>query len=357
MCEDIGAQPLPILNCGMACQFNTGELCPLDQLDTYIQDALDLVEFANGPASSTWGAKRAAMGHPDPFNVKLIGIGNEQWDEQYIERYAKFHKTLKGKYPDIQLISSAGPSPDDRRFKFAWPELRKLKADIVDEHCYANPEWFFKNTHRYDDYDPTGPKVFMGEYAAQSDKVVSVKNRNNWECALAEAAYMTGLERNAAVVRMASYAPLFAHIDAWQWTPNLIWTDNLRVFGTPNYYVQQLFSRNRGDVVLPIKCSPDAETSSGSKLYASAVRDESGVILKLVNPAAEPQEVAIQLEGPHALKTGATAVVLAGKNLTDENSLDAPTNISPHAISIDLKSPSFNQTVPGYSLMVLRLPL
>jgi hypothetical protein len=204
MCEDIGAQPLPIINCGMACQFNSGELCPMDQLDTYIQDALDLIEFANGPASSTWGAKRAAMGHPEPFNLKMIGIGNEQWDEQYIERYATFHKALKEKYPDIQLISSAGPSPDDRRFKFAWPKLRELKADIVDEHCYANPDWFFKNTHRYDDYDPNGPKVFMGEYAAQSDKVVSVKNRNNWECALAEAAYMTGLERNAAVVRMAS---------------------------------------------------------------------------------------------------------------------------------------------------------
>jgi alpha-L-arabinofuranosidase len=357
MCEDIGAQPLPILNCGMACQFNTGELCPLDQIDAYIQDALDLVEFANGPASSPWGSKRAAMGHSEPFNLKMIGIGNEQWDEQYIERYAKFHKALKEKYPDIQLISSAGPSPDDKRFKFAWPKLRELKADIVDEHCYANPDWFFKNTHRYDDYDPNGPKVFMGEYAAQSDKVVSVKNRNNWECALAEAAYMTGLERNAAVVRMASYAPLFAHVDAWQWTPNLIWTDNLRVFGTPNYYVQQLFCRNRGDVVLPIKCSPDSETGSGSKLYASAVRDNGEVILKLVNPAAEAREVAVQLEGAHSVKPGATAVVLVGKKLTEENSLDAPTNVSPHTVSIKVKLPRFNQTVPAYSMMVLRVPL
>ena len=357
MCEDIGARPLPILNCGMACQFNTGELCPLNELDTYIQDALDLVEFANGPASSTWGAKRAAMGRPEPFNLKMIGIGNEQWDEQYIERYTRFHNALKEKYPDIQLISSAGPSPDDRRFKFAWPKLRELKADIVDEHCYANPEWFFKNTHRYDDYDPNGPKVFMGEYAAQSDKVVSVKNRNNLECALAEAAYMTGLERNAAVVRMASYAPLFAHIDAWQWTPNLIWTDNLRVVGTPNYYVQQLFSRNRGDVVLPIKCSPDSETGSGSKLYASAVRDKSEVIVKLVNPVSESREVSIQLEGAHSIKPGATAVVLAGKNLADENSLDAPTNISPRTVPIEVKSPSFNQVVPARAMMVLRLPL
>ena len=150
------------------------------------------------------------------------------------------------------LVSDAGPSPADDRFHFLWPSLRELKADIVDEHCYANPVWFLANAHRYDHYDRNGPKVFMGEYAAQSVAIVSPKNRNNLECALAEAAYLTGLERNADVVRMASYAPLFANVDAWQWTPNLIWCDNLRVCGTPSYYVQQLFSRNRGDVVLPV---------------------------------------------------------------------------------------------------------
>src|SRR5262249_55816412 len=288
LCEDIGAQPLPILNCGMACQFNTGELCPLDQLDSYIQDALDLIEFANSPASSAWGAKRAAMGHPEPFKMKLLGIGNEQWDQQYIDRYTRFHQALKEKHPEIMLISSAGPSPDDRRFHFAWEKLRELKADIIDEHCYAKPQWFFDNIHRYDGYDPKGPKVFMGEYAAQSDKTVSVNNRNNLECALAEAAYMTGLERNASVVQMASYAPLFAHSDAWQWTPNLIWTDNLRVYGTPSYYVQQLFSRNRGDAVLAVKLDP---TSAGaSKLFASAAYDQGAreVILKVVNASSEP---------------------------------------------------------------------
>jgi alpha-N-arabinofuranosidase len=156
---------------------------------------------------------------------------------------------------------------------------------------------------------------------------------------------------------MASYAPLFAHIDAWQWTPNLIWTDNLRVFGTPNYYVQQLYCRNRGDVVLPIKCSPDSETGSGSKLYASAVRDKDEIILKLVNPAAERHEIAIQLEGADSVKPGATAVVLAGKNLADENSLDAPTNISPRTVTMKVTSPRFNQAVPAYSMMVLRVPL
>jgi len=358
LCEDIGAQPLPILNCGMACQFNSGELCPLDQLDPYIQDALDLIEFANGPASTEWGAKRAAMGHPEPFNLKLLGIGNEQWDQQYIDRYARFHRALKEKYPEILLVSSAGPSPDDRHFTFAWPRLRELKADIVDEHCYARPDWFFDNTHRYDNYDRNGPKVFMGEYAAQSDKVVSVRNRNDLECALAEAAYMTGLERNADVVRLASYAPLFAHADAWQWRPNLIWTDNLRIYGTPSYYAQQLFSRNRGDTVVPVKLElPSSNPRTDSRLYASAVRDDANgeIILKVVNPSSESRDVVIQLEGARSVRSGATAVVLTGGKPNDENSFDAPQKVFPRSFPVEIKSPMFNQAVPPLTLMVLRI--
>jgi alpha-L-arabinofuranosidase len=192
------------------------------------------------------------MGHPAPFHLKMLGVGNEQWGPQYIERYALFARTLKQKHRDIKLVSASGPAPADDRFQFLWPKLRELHADIVDEHCYANPVWFLSNADRYDKYDRKGPKVFMGEYAAQSVAIVSPKNRNNLECALAEAAYMTGLERNADVVRMASYAPLFANADGWQWTPDLIWVDSLRVCSTPNYFVQQLFMQNRGDVVLPV---------------------------------------------------------------------------------------------------------
>jgi alpha-L-arabinofuranosidase len=259
LCDDIEAEPLPILNCGMACQFNSGELCPPDELGTYIQDAVDLIEFANGSASSPWGAKRAAMGHPEPFHMKLLGVGNEQWGPQYIERLNLFTKALKEKHPEIQLVSAAGPSPDDERFHFLWPKLAELKAEIVDQHCYANPIWFLSNSDRFDRYDRNGPKVFFGEYAAQSVAIVSTKNRNNLECALSEAAYMTGMERNADVVRMASYAPLFANADAWQWTPNLIWVDSLRVVATPNYFVQQLFTQNRGDVVLPVSNTATAK--------------------------------------------------------------------------------------------------
>ncbi len=352
LCEDIGAQPLPILNCGMACQFNSGELCPLDDLGPYIQDALDLIEFANGPATSTWGAKRAAMGHPAPFNLKMLGVGNEQWGQQYIDRYTLFAKALKAKYPEIQLVSAAGPSPDDSRFKFAWPKLRELHADIVDEHCYDKPDWFFNNTHRYDNYDRNGPKVFMGEYAAQSDAVVSVKNRNNLECALAEAAYMTGLERNGDVVRMASYAPLFANADAWQWTPDLIWVDSLHLYRTPNYYVQQLYSLNHGDAVLPVKLDAPA----GAKLYASATRDNASgeVILKVVNGDATPASVQLNLAGMATVGSSARLTVLAGQP-NDENSFADAQKISPKQSVLNISGPAFQHEFPANSFTVLRL--
>ncbi|HEX4342879.1 MAG TPA: alpha-L-arabinofuranosidase C-terminal domain-containing protein [Verrucomicrobiae bacterium] len=357
MCEDIGAQPLPILNCGMACQFNSGELCPIDQLQPYIQDALDLIEFANGATNTTWGAKRAALGHPEPFHMKMLGIGNEQWGQQYIDRYEKFSKALREKYPDIQLVSAAGPDPGDERFKFAWSKLRPLQADIIDEHSYARPEWFYANTHRYDKYDRTGPKVFMGEYAAQSDKVVSVKNRNTLECALSEAAYLTGLERNADVVRMASYAPLFANTEAWQWTPNLIWANSLQVSLTPNYYVQQLFSRNRGDEILPTQLSGIDVSSLGvESLYASATHDDAAgeIILKVVNPGTSATEAGINLSGVSQVNPVASCVTLAGEP-NDVNPMDMPEKISPIISSINTASANFTYSFAPHSMTVLRI--
>ncbi len=354
LCEDIGAEPLPILSCGIACQFNSGELCPLDQLEPYIQDALDLIEFANGSAATKWGAKRAELGHPEPFRMKMMGVGNENWDAQYIERYAKFHTALKAAHPEIQLVSSAGPFPNDEHFKFAWPKLRELHADIVDEHCYDKPAWFLNNTHRFDNYDRTGPKVFFGEYAAQSDKVVSVKNRNTWECAIAEAAYMTGLERNAEVVRMASYAPLFANAEAWQWTPNMIWVDTLNLYATPNYYVQQLFSRNRGDVIIPVKL--DAPEIQTNKLFASATHDNAAgeVIVKVVNAAAAPAEAEIKLATSGAVAGNGRITVLAGAN-ADVNSFTNPKAIAPVESALTGVGKTFRHTFPANSVTVLRL--
>jgi alpha-N-arabinofuranosidase len=326
----------------------------MSDLDNYIQDALDLIEFANGPTSSVWGAKRAALGHPEPFNLKMMGVGNENWDAPYIERYTKFHAVLKEKHPEIKLVSSAGPFPDDAHFKYAWPKLRELHADIIDEHCYAKPDWFFNNTHRFDSYDRNGPKVFFGEYAAQSDKVVSVENRNNLECAIAEAAYMTGLERNGDVVRMASYAPLFANIDAWQWTPNLIWVDNLRSYGTPNYYVQKMFANNPGDETVPLKL----DAADGAKLFASATRDTASgeLILKIVNGANSPAEIKLDFNGAKKIASTATLFTLSG-NLQDENSFTQPEKIAPKETSMTISAPPSVCTFPANSLTVMRLKI
>ena len=358
LCEDIGAEPLPILNCGMACQFNSGELCPIDELGPYIQDALDLIEFANGAPDTVWGAKRAALGHPAPFNMKMLGVGNEQWGRQYIDRYTKFAAAIKAKYPDIQLVSAAGPDPGDARFKFAWANLRALHADIIDEHSYALPDWFYANTHRYDNYDRNGPKVFMGEYAAQSVGVVSVKNRNNLECALSEAAYMTGLERNADVVRMASYAPLFANTEAWQWTPDMIWVNSLQVYETPNYYVQQLFSRNRGDVVLPTELEGIGKSATGIEdLYASATHDDSAgeIIIKVVNPGDAASGAQINLHGLAGVNPEAREIVLGSGNLQDENSMANPRAVAPVESDFSIAGTSFTHSFQPHSMTVLRI--
>jgi len=356
LAEDIGAEPLPIINCGMACQFNSSELVPLGQLDPYIQDALDLIEFANGPVTSEWGKLRAAMGHPAPFKLKMMGVGNEQWGPQFIERYEIFSKALKSKHPEITLISDAGPSPNDERFKFLWAKLRELNADIVDEHYYMAPNWFLTNSDRYDNYPRTGPKVFSGEYAAQSVGIASPNNRNNWECALAEAAFMTGLDRNADVVRMASYAPLFAHVDGWQWTPDLIWFDNLRSYGTPNYYVQKLFSLNKGTNIVPVLINGSPRNAQQG-LYASAATDRSAgeVILKLVNATAEKRDIRIILSGGTKSNRVGKAFVLSNSDLKAENSFEQPTRLSPVERRLTVSASEFTYTLDPSSLTVLRI--
>lgn len=354
--EDLGAEPLPILNCGMACQFNSGELVPIDELDHYIQDAIDLIEFANAPTTKPWGRKRAEMGHPQPFNLKMIGIGNEQWGPQYLERYEIFARVLKEKYPDIILVSGSGPSPDGERFEFLWAKLRELKADLVDEHYYAPPKWFRDNVGRYDGYDRNGPKVFAGEYAAQSVAIASPDNRNNWECALSEAAFLTGIERNADVVLLSSYAPLFAHVEAWQWTPNLIWFDNLRSYGTPNYYAHKLFSVNRGTTILPVLTNGSPKNGQ-EDIYSSASFDEPAgeVILKVVNTAPEARQVSITLAGePQPNKTG-KVFVLSNTDLKTENSLTEPKKVAPVEQQLTISSNQFTYRFGPQSLSVLRI--
>ena len=368
LAEDIGAEPLPILNCGMACQFNTAEVVPTSDLDPYIQDALDLIEFANGDENTKWGALRAVMGHPKPFGLKMMGVGNEQWGPQYVERYLVFSKAIKNRYPNIRLVNSTGPDPSGDKFDFLNDTLRQLHADILDEHYYRNPEWFLQNAARYDTYDRNGPKIFAGEYAAQSDHTVSPSNNNNWKCAMAEAAFITGLERNADVVQMASYAPLFAHVDGWQWTPDLIWFDNLRSYGTPDYYVQKLFSTNRGSVVVPLvfadQLSEKGQSLAGASLegqdslYGSASIDNAAheLIIKLVNTAGRPQHPAIDLAGVRRIDPQARCSTLTA-NLDGVNSLDSPRSIEPVETIIRCKGKKRAPTLPMHSFCVSRIKI
>ena len=322
--EDIGAEPLPVISCGLSCQYERAEEVPLDQLQPYIQDALDLIEFANGPVDSQWGKVRADMGHPAPFNLKFLAVGNEQWGKVYPERLELFMKAIRAKYPEIKIVGTSGPSAEGEQFEYLWPEMKRLKVDLVDEHYYKPPQWFFDNAARYDGYDRKGPKVFAGEYASHDH---SSGKANNFLAALSEAAFMTGLERNADVVQLATYAPLFAHVDGWQWNPDLIWFDNLRMMRTPNYYVQQLYGMNAGTDVLQLTMNGAAVTGQNG-LYATAALDSrtGEIILKLVNAADKEARVDLTFNGlkKKQLLAG-TCTYLQSDDLKAVNTLEGET--------------------------------
>ena len=357
MAEDIGAEALPILNCGMACQFNTAELVELEDLGPYIQDALDLIEFANGSIETPWGKVRADMGHPAPFNLKKMGIGNENWGPQYLERLALFTEALKAKHPEIKLVASSGTDPVGERFDLLNNALRKANTDIIDEHYYRSPKWFLENANRYDNYDRNGSKVFAGEYAAHSAGVAK-KNKSNWECALAEAAFMTGLERNAAVVNMASYAPLFAQADGWQWTPDLIWVDNLNVYGTPSYYVQKLYSLNKGTNVISIL--EDNKIISGQdSVYASAVIDQATkeMIIKIINVSGTEKTRDINVQGGKKLASKGSLTTLNSTSIDAENSFANAINVSPKEAKLAVKGNRIPLRLKPYSFTIVRVGL
>ncbi|MCQ2153772.1 MAG: carbohydrate binding domain-containing protein, partial [Bacteroidales bacterium] len=247
--EEIGAEPLPIVSCGLACQFqndNEDAHVPVNELQPYIQDALDLIEFANGGTDTKWGGLRASMGHPEPFNLKFIGVGNEQWGSLYPERLKPFIEAIRAKHPEIKIVGSSGPNSEGDQFDYLWPEMKKLGADLVDEHFYRPYDWFLAQGARYDSYDRKGPKVFAGEYACHAKG----RKWNHFYASLLEAAFMTTIERNADIVHMATYAPLFAHVEGWQWRPDLIWYDNLNSFRTVSWHVQQLYGQYKGQNAL-----------------------------------------------------------------------------------------------------------
>lgn len=235
-CEEIGAKPLPVLPAGYDPHHQ--RKVPFDQLDEWIQEALDLISFANDDASAQWGRIRCELGHPEPFGLEYIGIGNEEVGEGFFERYPYFHKAIKEKYPDIQIIASSGPFAAGGEYEKGWNCARRNHADLVDEHYYMAPEWFLANHHRYDSFDEKDPRVFLGEYASWG---------NTWYNALIEASYMTGMERNSEKVGLACYAPLLCNVNYTNWKPDMIWFDNHQAYGTANYYVQKLFMNHQGD--------------------------------------------------------------------------------------------------------------
>lgn len=330
--EDIGAEPLPVLNVGMACQYqnwnNPKAHVPVDSLQPYIQDCLDLIEFANGDVNTTWGKKRAEMGHPAPFNLKFLAVGNEQWDNLYYERLRPFVKAIKAKYPNIKLIGTSGPDSEGEMFDKGWKAMKELKADLVDEHFYRDEHWFLSHGLRYEGYDRKGPKVFAGEYACHGKG----KKWNHFETSLYEAAFMTDLERNADVVDMATYAPLFAHVDGWQWRPDMIWYDNTRMFKTVSYYVQQMYASNKGTNVLPLTMNGKAVAGQEGQdgLFASAVVDKQKgeVIVKVANTSDKTQEVTLNLNGLKGSRS-ASLTTLQCDNMDAENTLDNPNKIRP----------------------------
>ena len=372
--EDIGAEPLPILNVGMACQYQNWENekahVAIDDLQPYIDDCLDLIEFANGPATSKWGKVRADMGHPAPFNMKYIGVGNEQWGEFYYERLKHFVAAIRAKYPDIKIVGTSGPVPEDvpdntYRFEDGWKAMKAQKADLVDEHYYRDEQWFLSHGLRYDTYDRKGPKVFAGEYACHGKG----KKWNHYEAAILEAAFMTGFERNADVVHMTTPAPLFAHVDGWQWRPDQIWYDNTQMFKTVSYYVQQLYALNAGTNVLPLtmkgqgkkaKPQPVANLEGQNGLFASAAYDAKTqeVIVKVANTSRTAQPVVLNLADVTTAGT-ATTWTLSHDGMDDENSIQRPELITPQKGTAQVvagkKQATVSDQLPAMSFRIYRI--
>lgn len=290
-------RPLPVLNIGVACQFRSYQTVPVesDEFKEYVQDALDLIEFANGPVTSKWGKLRAEMGHPESFNLELLAIGNEQWESKNVDvapRYLAFEKAIHQVYPEIKCLGTAGPFVNHELHTKAWDfykENCKNNANFtyaVDEHYYVAPSWLYENVDFYDNY-PRNIGIFAGEYAGHDENLT-----NSVEAALAEAAMLTGMEKNGDIVKLASYAPLFNRIGHSQWTPDMIWFDADNVVLTPSYYVQKLFSDYSGSQSLEL--NGQEKELRKENLYVSAVKNDDEIIIKIVNANETEKELVLE---------------------------------------------------------------
>lgn len=352
-CEDIGAKPLPVLPAAVSCQNSGGtwriggtgqKAVPMDEMPDYIQEVLDLIEWANGPVTSVWGAKRAAAGHPASFNLQYVGIGNEdKMTPEFEQRFRMIFDAVKAKHPEITVVGTVGPAPDGEDFTKGWKIADDQKVPVVDEHYYTSPEWFISNQKRYDAYPRNATQVYLGEYASWGNKM-----RN----AIAEAAYMTSLERNGDVVRMASYAPLLAKKNFTQWKIDMIFFDNTVICPTPNYYVQKMFSANQGDYYFDKVITKDEKDNS---LATSCVQDsKSGdIILKLVNYGNASKPMKINLGKFGKIAAEAEQSVLAGSP-DAENTFGNTQNIIPVNSVIKIGK-SLDYSAPAMSLTVIRI--
>jgi len=352
-CEDIGAKPLPVLPAAVSCQNSGGtwriggtgqHALPMDEMQEYIQEVLDLIEWANGPVTSTWGAKRAEAGHPEPFNLQYIGIGNEdKITPEFTERFKMIFEAVKAKHPEITVVGTVGPSPDGDDFTKGWEIANELKVPIVDEHYYTSPEWFISHQHRYDTYKRKATQVYLGEYASWGNKLGN---------AIAEAAYMTSLERNGDVVRLASYAPMLAKKNFTQWKIDMIFFDNLKICPTPNFFVQKMFSTNQGDYYFDKVVSKNEKDTT---LAASCVQDSKtgDIMLKMVNDGSSPKPMKIKLSCFGNIASEASQSVLSGA-ADAENTFDNPTNVAPVETTIKIGK-TFEYNAPAMSLTVIRI--
>ena len=361
LAEDMGAEPLPVVNCGLACQYqNNSEDAHVKVADlgSYVQDALDLIEFANGDTTTEWGRLRAEMGHAAPFNLKFIAVGNEQWGEEYPARLRVFVEAIRKAYPDIKIIGSSGPNSEGKDFEYLWPEMRKLKVDLVDEHFYRPEDWFLASGNRYDNYDRKGPKVFAGEYACHARG----KKWNHFHASLLEAAFLTGVERNADVVHMATYAPLFAHVEGWQWRPDLIWYDNLRSVRSCSWHVQSLYGHNRGTNVVPLTMDKKAVSGQPGQngLFASAVWDEPSktYIVKVVNTSDKARKIRLEFKGlkKSAALADGKCLVFHSDNPDADNTLDNPSLIVPQEKALDVDGHVVETEVGPATFVVYKVP-
>jgi alpha-L-arabinofuranosidase len=359
-CEDIGAKPMPIVAAGVSCQNSgctwrigsTGQQClPLNKMPQYVQDVLDLIEYANGPATSTWGSKRAAAGHPKPFNLEYLGVGNEdKITPGFKERFQLIFDVLKEKHPEIKVVGTVGPAPDDEDYRKGWAFANEMQVPVVDEHMYRSPQWFWDNLNRYDNYNRDSSKVYIGEFAAHD-----AQRKNTLRSALAEAAFMTSLERNGDVVIMASYAPLLANIKHLSWGPDLIYFTNETVLATPNYYIQKLFSCNQGNCYYPNLVKVLSPANDSLKLASSFVKDEKtgDLIVKIVNGDSISTSTTIDFSAFKKINKSAIRFVITGRPM-DENTFENPMQVSPQEQSMKIEKIT-NYMAPAYSLTVIRI--